>query len=113
MVWTCVQGAVSGQGLMYALTEWLIEKLLKLVVNVVSAGPGARGCVDQSVHQGGGRPPHFFEELSVIITTSTSELPLGSLFVPREAFLVLREALRIHFDTNLGSRKGSFRFRFI
>ena len=33
----------SGLDLMYALTEWFIEKLLKIVVNVVSAGPGARG----------------------------------------------------------------------
>ena len=40
---------------------------MKILVNVVSAGPGARGWVIQTVPQGGGRALHFFEELSVII----------------------------------------------
>ena len=40
---------------------------MKLVVNVVSAGPGARGWVGTGVPQGGGRALHFFEELSAII----------------------------------------------
>ena len=40
---------------------------MKILVNVVSAGPGARGWVVLGVPQGGGRALHFFEELSARI----------------------------------------------
>ena len=47
---------------------------MKILVNVVSAGPGARGWVAQGVPQGGGRALHFFEELLVIINTVEKKL---------------------------------------